>query len=261
LSSYEHKQLIKEIELLDKVPDAPDAFASWLQAGAHLDFLRRNARAEEIVIYASGWYSFIHTEVIPHKLVETLSPDDLLKWEGTPFISAASYMWGGSKDVRVERSPYTSDPRLKNGIIPLVFGRTFEGWSGSDRFYFEVNQEYTHLTGIHSRPEYLAYCRYDENGDLEKAVSITVRSGAAREISCVSFIWPPLEEYLAATNACLIRRFDFTLYRPGDFTMCGLQGPETFNQESCLYKRCADHRPAAFKTDNFQRYSLRAEGY
>jgi hypothetical protein len=62
------------------------------------------------------------------------------------------------------------------GATQLVFGRTFEGWSGSDRTYFEVNQEYTHVTGIHWRSEQRAYCRFDENGDLEQAVSVTARS-------------------------------------------------------------------------------------
>ena len=103
------------------------------------------------------------------------------------------------------------------GSTQLVFGRTFEGLSGADRIYFEINQEYTHVTEIHWRPEQSAYCRFDENGDLECVVSVTSRDGNARTVSCVSFAWRQLEEFLTATNSTLVRRFDFTLMRSNNF--------------------------------------------
>jgi hypothetical protein len=118
-----------------------------------------------------------------------------------------------------------------NGAMQLVFGRTFEGWSGSDRTYFEINQEYTHTTGIHWRREQQAYCRFDGSGDLEQVVSVTARSDKVKDVLCVSFAWGPLEEYLAATNSSLVRRFDFTLLRRDNFTMWP-EGPETVVRES-----------------------------
>lgn len=135
----------------------------------------------------------------------------MLYWAGDPYSSIASYVWGGGRDdVWVERLTDSTGLRALEGAIQLVFGRTFEGWSGSDRTYFEVNQEYTHITGIHWRPEQRAYCRFDENGDLQQVVSVTGRSDAVKDVLCISFAWEPLEEYLAATNSTLVRRFDFT---------------------------------------------------
>ena len=167
LPSYEHKKLIEEIKSLDELPSDPDGFATWIQAGAHLEFLRRNARSDELAIYGSGDFSFMHAAVVPNDRLAALSQDDLLHWDGTPYRSIASYVWGGGRDdVWMERLSDSLRSSALEGATQLVFGRTFEGWSGSDRIYFEVNQEYMHVTGIHWRPEQRAYCRFDESGDL-----------------------------------------------------------------------------------------------
>jgi len=250
LPSYEHKKIIEEIESLDELPAGRDDFAAWIQAGAHLEFLRRNAHSEELVIYGSGDYSFVHAAVVPNDRLAALSQDDLLHWSGTPYTSIASYVYGGGRDdVWVERLTDSTGSSALEGAIQLVFGRTFEGWSGFDRTYFEVNQEYTHITGIHWRPEQRAYCRFDENGDLQQVVSVTGRSDTVKGVLCVSFAWTPLEEYLAATNSTLVRRFDFTLLRRNTFTMWP-EGPETVIRESdrLFYRQKVNPGVAAYTT-------------
>jgi hypothetical protein len=232
LPSYEHKKIIEEIKRLDELPPDREAFESWILAGQHLEFLRWNARSEELVIYGSSDYSFVHAAVVPNDQLAALSQDDLLHWSGTPYMSIASYVYGGGRDdVWLERLRDSTRSRELEGATQLVFGRTFEGWSGSDRIYFEVNQEYTHVTGIHWRPEQRAYCRFDENGDLQQVVSVTGRSDTVKDVLCISFAWAPLEEYLAASNSTLVRRFDFTLLRRNNFTMWP-EGPETVIRES-----------------------------
>ncbi len=220
MPSYEHKKILEEIKLLDELPHDREDFATWIRAGAHLQFLRRNARSEEFVIYGSGNYSFVHAAVVPNDRLAALSQEDLLHWSGTPYKSIASYVYGGGRDdVWLERLTDSTGSMELEGATQLVFGRTFEGWSGSDRTYFEVNQEYTHVTGIHWRPEHRAYCRFDEKGDLQQVVSVTSRSDTVKDVLCISFAWAPLEEYLAATHSTLVRRFDFTLLRRDNFTM------------------------------------------
>lgn len=250
MPSYEHKKIIEEIKSLDELPPGREDFATWILAGAHLDFLRRNALSEELVIYGSGEYSFVHAAVFPNERLASLSKDDLLHWAGDPYSSIASYVWGGGRDnVWVERLTDSTGSRALEGAIQLVFGRTFEGWSGSDRTYFEVNQEYTHVTGIHWRPEQRAYCRFDENGDLQDIVSVTGRSDTVKDVLCVSFAYAPLEKYLAATNSTLVRRFDFTLLRRNNFTMWP-EGPETVIRESdrFFYRQKVDPGVAAYTT-------------
>lgn len=250
MPSYEHKKITEEIKSLDELPSDREEFATWIRAGAHLDFLRQNAKSEELVIYGSGEYSFVYAAVISNDRLATLSQHDLLHWSGTPYRSIASYVYGGERDdVWLERLSDSAGSAVLKGSTQLVFGRTFEGWSGSDRTYFEVNQEYAHVTGIHWRPEQRAFCRFDENGDLEQLVSVTSRSDNMKDVLCVSFAWAPLEEYLAATNSSLVRRFDFTLLRWGNFTKWP-ESAETVIRESdrLFYRQKVDPGVAAYTT-------------
>ena len=262
MPSFEHKRIVKAIADLDRSPSEADEFAVWIQAPKHLEFLRQNVRSHELVIYASGEFSFVHAAVVPNDRLTALSQNELLQWDGTPYRSIASYVWGGGRDdVWLERLSDSESSWDLPGAIQLVFGRTFEGWSGSERLYFEINQEYTHVTGIHWRPEERAYCRFDESGDLEHVVSITGRSEKLRDVLCVSFKRAPLEEYLTATSSSLVRRFDFTLYRRGSFTSWPADPetechslvhciPETIIQESdqLFYRQKVDAGRAAYTT-------------
>ena len=221
MPSYAHQKIVDEIRRLDAVPGSPDAYATWIQAGAHLDFLRRNADSDEIVVYTSGEYSFVYAAVIPNEALDRASEDDRMAWDGRPDSHIASYVYGGGRDhVWLERQG-ESDPDFPERPLarakPLVFSRTFEGWAGAGGDYYELNQEYTHVTGIHWRPEQRGYCRYNRNGDLEHIVSVTSRAEKPGDVACITFAWEPLEEYLAAARSTLVRRFDFTLLKRESF--------------------------------------------
>lgn len=219
MHNYEHKKLIEVITRLDEVPADSKPFSEWIEAEAHLDFLRRNARANELVIYASGEYSFIHSVAVPNDRLTPVDQQDLMQWSLNPYTSIASYVTGGGReDVWVERGLSGTGTKTLEDAMQLIFGRTFEGWTGLGRTYYELHQEYAHLTGIHWRPEKRAYCRFNEHGDLEPIVSVTGREDTASNMALVSFKWEPLEEYLAVSNASLVRMFDFTLLRRSGFS-------------------------------------------
>ncbi len=92
----------------------------------------------------------------------------------------------------------------------LVYGRTFEDSNGGDSDYFELLQEYSHLENLHWKPEHGSYCRFDDHGDVEHVVSITMRS--EDKVCLVSFKRESLEVYLAASSQLLVLLFDFTLF-------------------------------------------------
>ena len=212
MHNYEHKQLIQAITKLDEVPADSHAFSEWIHAEAHLAFLRENARADDLVIYASGEYTFVHSVVVPNGRLSPVDRDDLMGWSFNPYTSIASYVTGGGRDdVWVERGLSGTGTKTLKDAVQLIFGRTFEGWTGPGRNYYELHQEYAHLAGIHWRPEKRAYCRFNEHGDLEPVVSVTTREDKGSNMALVSFKWEPLEEYLAASNAFLVRMFDFYL--------------------------------------------------
>jgi hypothetical protein len=239
LQNYEHKKLIETITRLDEVPGDSKLFAEWIKAEAHLDFLRSNARADELVIYTSGEYTFIHSVAVPNDRLSLVDQQDLMQWSFNPFTSITSYVTGGgSEDVWVERGLSGTGTKTLKDAVQLIFGRTFEGWTGLGRTYYELHQEYAHLTGIHWRPEMRAYCRFNEHGDLEPVVSVTSREDKGSNINLVTFKWEPLEEYLAASNASLVRMFDFTLLPHSGFSGWP-DGPEEEISESAdfFYRR------------------------
>ena len=126
----------------------------------------------------------------------------------------------------------------------LIFRRTFEGWTGKDRNYFELLQEFSHLEDLHWRPEQRSYCRFDCHGDLEHVVSVTL--DFEDKVSLVSFKREPLEVYLAASNQLLVRVFDFTLLDHSSFTSWG-DGPGQMIVESDdFFYRQKVHGQAAY---------------
>lgn len=245
MTAYAHRKIAEDIVTLDQVPDDNATFGKWIRAGRHLDYLQANARRDELIIYASGPYSFVHTIAVPSDALASDSLEALLSWGANPYTSISSYVSGGGRDtVWIERgNSHRGSPALDAGV-DLVFGRTFEGWPSSDRTYFEVNQEYTHLSDIHWRPEKSAYCRFDENGDLAELVSVTSRHSGA-EVSLVTFTWSALEEYLGIAECTLVRMFDFTLLRRDQFGGWG-DGPETIVKltDEFLYRQKVDGRAA-----------------
>ena len=178
--TYAHKKIIEAIAALDQVPGTAATYATWVRATHHLDYVRTNTPKNELIIYASGPYTFIHSIAVPAEAVTDANVEDLLSWSDRPLKSTASYVSGGGRETMwIERGRDNRGTTALNAGVDLVFGRSFEGWSGPERSYFEVNQEYTHLAGIHWRPERGAYCRFDENGDLADLVSITSHKSMA----------------------------------------------------------------------------------
>lgn len=91
LHNYKHKKLIEAIAQLNKEPSESQAFSDWIHAEAHLAFLRENAQDNELVIYASGKYTFVHSVVVPNIRLSPIDQDDLMDWSLNPWTSIASY--------------------------------------------------------------------------------------------------------------------------------------------------------------------------
>jgi hypothetical protein len=101
-----------------------------------------------------------------------------------------------------------------------------------------LHQEYAHLVGIHWRPEKRAYCRFNEHGDLEAVVSVTTREDKQSNVTLVSFKWESLEEYLVASDASLVRMFDFTLSRRSEFCGWSDEPPQkTYDSDRFFFHR------------------------
>lgn len=238
MHNYQHKKLIEAITRLDEVPETPEAFSEWIKAEPHLSFLRQNAEADNLVIFASDEYSFVHTVAVPNDRLKSINREDLMGWNFNPYRSYASYVSGDRRDdMWVERGLSMTGTQTLEGALQLIFGRTFEGWSGPGRTYYELHQEYAHLAGIHWRPEMRAYCRFNDHGDIDPLVSITTRDDKGSNMVLVSFKWQPLEEYLAVSGASLVRMFDFTLLRRSEFSGWSNGAPEELQESNHFFYR------------------------
>lgn len=232
---------------MDEAPDDADAYARWLQAEAHLELLRNNAKANELIVYASAPHSFIHAVAVKEEAIAPLDVDDLLRWSGNPFHAQAStYVWGGGRDeVRIEASTGLSGSATLNMAVPLVYGRSIEGPPDLEAPYFELSQSYSHLTEAHHYPDRSAYCRFDPQGDFEDVASITVGS-SHNEVSLVTFKREPLEEYLAASESILVTMFDLKLHRYGDFDGWPDTSEQFFKEDPLFYRQKIDPGRSAY---------------
>ena len=62
--SYKHRKLAEKIAKLDAVPKGAGEYSQCLSAAAHLSFLRDNALADKVVVFASREYTFVHSVVV-----------------------------------------------------------------------------------------------------------------------------------------------------------------------------------------------------
>ena len=89
MPDYEHKKIIETTTRLDAPPSDAQSFAEWIKANAHLAFLRDNADADEVVVYASGEYTFIHSLMVPNSRLSPPDQDDLLSWNCNAYTCLA----------------------------------------------------------------------------------------------------------------------------------------------------------------------------
>lgn len=148
MPNFAHKKLIDRIARIDETPSDADTYAKWIEAGGHLSLLLKNACEDELIVYASGKYTFIHSAVVSIDKLSPIDNNDLLGWSCNPFTAFASYVSGGEEGIWIERGMRSSGSKTLEDARQLVFGRSFEGWTGDDGTYFEILQEYSHLGPI-----------------------------------------------------------------------------------------------------------------
>ncbi len=218
MPSFEHAELLRQIQALDRIPQSRTDDIEWLQAKDHVKLLGDNAVDDELIVYASSDSLYVNSVTVPRTALTNVDQEDLLSWSCDVNSSRTSYVWSGKGDISIEETaPVRGSASLKHAK-PIIFRRHIEGLDGPAGVYYEILQEYSHLADVHWRAEQSAYCRYDENGDIRHSVSITKRDQKTDpKASLVSFKREELEEYLAISDLILIRMFDFTLLDPKKF--------------------------------------------
>ena len=241
MPSYEHQQIARVLMQLAKRPQTDGEIADWVHAKPHLHLLKWDARADEIILYGNVDRTvFIHTVMARENEVSPPKHNDLLDWNSNPYTVRASYSYSGgpsgTKEVKYEDS--TPGPTRLLKAQHIVFGRERRGIDDDDPTYFELLQEFAHAAELHWRADQQAYCRIDENGDLESVVSITKRSDA-ESITLITCKREPLEIFIATSGQALVRFYDFIMVKYDEFTSwCGGSRDRTIASQDLFYDQC-----------------------
>lgn len=194
----------------------------WLESAEDAAaFLKANASADYVAVYASMPAVFIHAVLAP---VDELTPpkkDELvnayLGVSDTWCIQRAS---GGGEGHRIylERPlEGTGASSLADGE-PIVIRRDFPGMS--DRAApVELNQKIVHALALHWLPERKAFCELDDRGDLIDVIWVHELPGKTGwdATTVVLFEARRLSEYMAVSGQAMFRKFDFTRTAPESF--------------------------------------------
>lgn len=236
MPNYQHKVLLEKISNLSQAPQSPAAYKKWIAANDQLEFLDSNAQSDELILYAVGDHFFVHGVAIKKEVLLPLNKSDLLGWQGHPFVSRAGYgsELNGSK-VWVDKGSFGHGSKTMEKAQQLVFMRTFDGLNESPT-YCEILQEFTHVSEIHWRNEFSSYCSFDENGDFDQIVSVTIKNDSDG-VALVSVQREALELYLAASNSILVHMFDFTCTQRSTFDSWSNVPERLFMENDKLFYR------------------------
>ena len=205
-----HQTLLDRIRSVTTCPADEAAFDTWIEARSHLAVLEQNSTDDELIVYASAKSFFVDTAIVPRAELKQFDQTDLLQWSSYPGPIAVYSTAVGDGTFTLARENSFHGSKLLEAATRLVYPREFVGLKTDDSYYMEASQEYLHLSECHWRPERGAYCRFDENGDFDPIISVSVQDTG---VTLVSFSREDLEEYVAASDSLLVRLFDFTLIR------------------------------------------------
>jgi hypothetical protein len=208
-----------KITQLAVLPEDEKAFRDWIEMGDAIRFLKESIFDDETVIYAGCQFVFLHAIMVPRADFIN-DKKGLLSWD---FNASSSWSISTtfSTPPKIEITPPLDRARNKcfKNAEQLVFWRHFEGRIG-EQGYFEILQKFLHISELHFIPERSAYCRLDDRGDIEESIRMihTSKSAKVPEFNIVTCKSEILACYAALIDSAIIRTFDFTRFRPKNFT-------------------------------------------
>lgn len=203
-----------------------DPRAAWfISAASAIDYLILNARSSDIILYTNAGQTFIHAVLAP--LANVTPPDGQALQHAffDPFSHwRLEHVSGGGKPDRM----YLASPidsfgcQALEGAQQLIFRRVFiDVDKGPPRT--EVSQPLVQALDLYWLDEESAYCRLNEDGDIEPIIRLHDLSKETGESSAVLITMEAkqLHRYMAVTDTALIMKFDFTRYVSGGFAGWG----------------------------------------
>jgi hypothetical protein len=194
----------------------------WLEnATGAIEFLTRNSKSSAIILHTNVGQAYIHSVLARLDKVTPPDADDLQRSHaGADSEWAIEHCSGGGEPDRMYLSDPLDSPGCNSlvGGEQLVFGRQCTGVDkGAVRT--ELSQRLVQALGLYWLDEEKAYCRLDEDGDVEpiiRVVDMSKHTGETYHV-LVTIDAEQLHRYMAVTEMALVMKFDFTRYRSGSF--------------------------------------------
>jgi hypothetical protein len=205
-----NEEVLRALTGVSKIPEA-DA-GGWLSSAEQsIEFLKQNIQSDRLVLFASMPCAIIHAVLAPLKNLDPPDQADL----SVDFIHlddawGIEHVSGGGKPDRVYLSPpLARHGKSLQGGEKLIFRRSFAGARQSP---VEISQKLVHALDLHFIEERGAYCRLDEDGDLEDVICITQKSpeNLAEYATVVTISMKEFAEYMRLADMGLVIFFDFT---------------------------------------------------
>ncbi|MGH7183665.1 MAG: hypothetical protein ACREJN_17050 [Nitrospiraceae bacterium] len=212
--------LTMRVATLSKKPQfGTDEYKKWVEQSDFVQFLQAVPGLDEMILYASAAHAFLHGVMVPTRLVTPPNTNDLDRWNCTPLSSWGITITGGRRS-KVFLSPpldHTGSTTLDRGE-QIVFARSFDGRQ-EQKSYIEISPRLIQPFGLHYVPERSAYCRFDNQGDVENVIQITeIPSDNPNEHGQIVTIERDLlYEYMTMTDQSLVLLFDSTRFEPKCF--------------------------------------------
>lgn len=195
------KKILEKLEQISKIPKHGTAeYEEWLKQQEFLQFLL-DTSVDEIPLYVYYKGTYIYSVFLPQSYLKGSYVDDLMKWDCRPDSS-----WGYNASSGILQPFNYSCSKFIRNATPITFLRSFEGKIGQ-KSYIEIHQLLSHIHGLHFLEERNAYCRVNEDGDIEEVIKIYY---LPREI-LVTIKQDVLDLHLFLTKSVLLRLFDRTI--------------------------------------------------
>ena len=194
-----------------------------------VEFLKESIPFERTLLFVSMPAVLIHAVLAP---LDSLDPPDQADLSNDFVMPddkwAIEHVSGGGPD-RVYLAPPMSDlgKTLSRGE-KLVFIRSAP-WS-SER-PIEISQKLVHSLDLHFLEERNAYCRLNDNGDLENVIEVVEIAGEnwTEKVTVVSILNEDFAEYMRLAGMGMVVLFDFTR-APAAFS--GWKGEKHFEHKA-----------------------------
>ena len=211
---------LKKLIAVSRPPSDPKEWLADAEAG--VDYLLSQASEDETIIYASLSSTLVHGVLALRKNVTPPDHDDLLQVMIMPDATwSITHVSGGGQPDRVYLAPPLDrhDGKSLVGGETLVVRRRFE-LVDKGKSRTEVSQKLVHSLNLYWRDEESAYCRFDDNGDIEPVLRVTDLERLTGDTSgiLVTIKTRDLARYMVVTDTVLLTKFDFTRVILGSFT-------------------------------------------